>query len=267
MPSYCSLSDLKTYLAGTTATATDDALIQLMLDAATNRIDSQCGRTFQAASDSTRYFDPSCDIVQGELWLDEDLSYLTSILNGDSTNTNITADIYTNPRNRTPYYSLGLKTSSTVVWDYTDDTQNAISVTGRWAFMERANITALSRATNVVTATVNAPRLSVGASVFVLGCADATFNGTFTVTANTGSTVTWAQTAGNDTDTTAVMLFTPTDIVSACRRLAAWMYRQKDTQQGDSDRPILAGDGSVIMPSTLPQDVTSLLQPYVKVVR
>lgn len=265
MPSYCSLTDLKTYLNVTSST--DDTLLQLMLDAATNRIDSFTGRTFQAASDSTRYFDPSCDIWQGELWLDDDLSYLTSILNGDSTNTNITADVYTNPRNRTPYYSLGIKTSSTVVWDYTDDTQNAISITGRWAFMERASITALSRSSNVVTATVTAPRLSVGASVFVLGCADATFNGTFTVTANTGSTVTWAQTAGNDTDTTAVMLWTPTDITTATRRLAAWMYRQKDTQQGDIDRPILAGDGSVIMPTTLPQDVAMLLLPYVKVVK
>lgn len=265
MPSYCSLTDLKTYLNVTSST--DDTLLQLMLDAATNRIDSHCGRMFQAASDSTRYFDPSCDIWQNELWLDEDLSYLTSVVNGDSLNTNITADVYTNPRNRTPYYSLGLKTSSTVIWDYTTDTQNAISVTGRWAWMEKASITALSRSSNVVTATVNAPRLSVGMTVFVLGCADAAFNGTFTVTANTGSTVTWAQTASNDTDTTAVMLWTPTDIVTACRRLASWMYRQKDTQQGDIDRPILAGDGSVIMPTTLPQDVAMLLLPYLKVVK
>ena len=263
MPSYCLLADLKTYLNITAST--DDALLQLMLDAATNRIDSVTQRRFQAAADSTRYFDPTVDIMLGEVWMDDDLSYITSVINGDSAN--VTTDIYTNPRNVTPYYSIGLKTSSTAYWTYTTDYQNAIAVTGRWAYMQRSDITALSRSSNVVTASVVAPELSVGMSVFVLGCADATFNGTFTVTGNTGSAVTWAQTAANDTDTTAVMLHTPTDIATACRRLAAWMFRQKDNQNGDADRPILAGDGSVIMPTTLPQDVAQLLRPYTRTIR
>jgi hypothetical protein len=263
MPSYCSLADLKTYLNVTTST--DDVLLQLMLDAATNRIDSRTGRTFQAAGDAVRYFDPSTDLLRGELWLDQDLSYVTSVINGDLTD--ITSGIYTNPRNDTPYYSLGIKTSNTNSWTYTNDYQNAISITGRWAYMERATITAISRTTNVVTATVTAPRLSVGASVFVLGVADTSFNGTFTVASNTGAAITWAQTAANDTDTAGVILYTPTDIVTACRRLAAWMYRQKDTQQGDQDRPILAGDGSVIMPTTLPQDVEKMLMPYTRITR
>ena len=260
MPSYCSLADLKSYLNVTAST--DDVLLQLMLDAATNRIDAKCGRVFQAASDTTRRYDPSCDILLGELWLDADLSYITSVINGDAGD--ITASVYHNPRNVTPYYSIGRKTSSTFSWTHTTDAQDAIAITGRWAYMERAEITALSRATNVVTATVNAPRLSVGASVFVLGVADTSFNGVFAVTANTGASITWAQTAANDTDTAGVILYTPTDIVTACRRLAAWMYRQKDTQQGDADRPILAGDGSVIMPTTLPLDVEKMLQPYTR---
>jgi len=263
MPSYSSLADLKTYLNITVTT--DDVLLQLLLDAATNRIDSRTGRTFQAANDSIRYFDPTRDLLRHELWLDQDLSYITAATNGDGAT--ITSAIYTNPRNDTPYYSLGIKTSSSVFWTYTNDVQNAISVTGRWAFMERVNITAIARATNVVTVTVVAPRLSVGASVFVLAVADTAFNGTFTVVSNTGAALTWTQTAGNATDTTGVILYTPTDIVSANRRLAAWMYRQKDTQQGDQDRPILAGDGSVIMPTTLPQDVEKLLLPYTRTIR
>jgi hypothetical protein len=263
MSSYCLLADLKTYLNVTTNT--DDALMQLMLDAATNRIDTRTGRTFQAAGDSVRYFDPSKDILRGELWFDDDLSYVTTFLNGDGTDT--TSQMYYNPRNFTPFYSAGFKTSSTQAWTYETDVQNSISVTGRWAYMERANITAISRSTNVITATVTAPRLSVGASVFVLAVADTSFNGTFTVVSNTGAALTWAQTAGNDTDTTGVILYTPTDIVHACRRLAAWLYRQKDTQMGDADRPILAGDGSVIMPTTLPQDVEKMLLPYTRTIR
>lgn len=263
MASYCLLADLKTYL-GASASADDD-LLQIMLDGATARIDSFCGRSFQAASDTTRTYDPTLDVYGGRLYLDEDLSYLTSVVNGDSVA--ITEDVFTNPRNVTPWYALGIKLSSSYYWTYLNDPENAISVTGRFAYMERANITALSRATNVVTATVNAPKILVGQSVFVTGCADTSFNGTFTVASNTGAAITWAQSAGNDTDTTAYLLYTPVDIVTACRRLAAWMYRQKDTQMGDSDRPILAGDGSVIMPSTLPQDVTMLLKPYVRIVR
>lgn len=260
MPSYCLLNDIKTYLNVTTST--DDELLQLMLDAATARIDSFCGRTFQAASDEARYFSIQDDIVDGSLILDTDLSYITSIVNGDAVD--VTQYVTTNPRNVTPYYSMKFQSSAPTGWQASATDDYGVAITGRWAWMERAAITALSRATNIVTATVKAPRISVGQSVFVAGCADASFDGAFTVISNTGNAITWAQTAADDTDTTAVLLNTPLDIVTACRRLAAWLYRQKDTQMGDGDRPILAGDGSVIMPSTLPQDVTMLLRAYTK---
>lgn len=234
-----------------------------MLDAATNRIDSKCGRVFQAASDTTQKFDPSRDLLCGELWLHDDLSYITSVVNGDAEN--ITADIYHNPRNITPYYSLGKKTSSTFYWTYSNDYQDAISVTGRWAWMERADITAISRsAGGVITATVNAPKIGIGATAFVLGVADTGFNGAFTVTSNTGATLTWAQAGSADTDTTGVILYTPTDIVTACRRLAAWMYRQKDTQQSGTEQPLFSSDGTIVMPSSMPIDVMQLIYPYVR---
>jgi len=244
-------------------TSTDDALLQLMLDASTSRIDSFCGRIFQAAGDSVRYFDPTRDIDdEGKLKLDYDLSYITSVVSSGS---DISTAIYHNPRNATPYYELGIKSTGLASWAFGVPVEDSIVITGRWAYMEIAAITAISRSgANVVTATVTAPRLSVGVPVFVLGVADTSFNGTFTVVSNTGAALTWAQTAGADTDTTGIILFTPTDIVTACRRLASFLYRQKDTQQGDNDRPILAGDGSIIMPTTLPQDVAMLLRPYAR---
>ena len=259
MSSYSLLADLKSYLNITTST--DDVLLQVMLDAATSRIDAETQRTFQAASDTVRYFDPTEDVCGGKLELDCNLSYITSVLNGDGSN--ITTDIITNPRNATPYYSLQIKGTAGTVWAYTDDYENSIVITGRWAWMERQAITALSRsAGSVVTATVTAPRVCVGASVFVTGVADSTFNGTFTVVSNSGAAITWAQSGTVDTDTTGVLLFTPTDIVMACRRFSSWLYRQKDTQMGDIDRPVMTGDGVMIMPTTLPNDVTRLLAPY-----
>ena len=53
----------------------------------------------------------------------------------------------------------------------------------------------------------------------------------------------------------------PADITHACIRLAAFIYRQKDTS-ADVDRPMVTGDGVTIMPSGLPSDVQKLLDRY-----
>jgi hypothetical protein len=53
----------------------------------------------------------------------------------------------------------------------------------------------------------------------------------------------------------------PPDIEQACLRLAVVFYRQKDTT-AEIDRPLLAGDGTIVMPQTIPPDVRSLLKPY-----
>lgn len=55
----------------------------------------------------------------------------------------------------------------------------------------------------------------------------------------------------------------PADIVQATLRLAAFIYRQKDNAQ-DADRPLLTGDGNVLMPSRLPNDVAEILRPYTR---
>ena len=57
----------------------------------------------------------------------------------------------------------------------------------------------------------------------------------------------------------------PADIVQACVRFVAWMYRQKDTS-ADVDRPLLTGDGNIIMPSAIPNDVKAKLEPYRRLV-
>lgn len=51
----------------------------------------------------------------------------------------------------------------------------------------------------------------------------------------------------------------PDYIVQATVRLAAWLYRQKDTA-ADVDRPLLTSDGVTIMPLKLPADVMSLIE-------
>lgn len=53
----------------------------------------------------------------------------------------------------------------------------------------------------------------------------------------------------------------PYDISHACVRLAAFLYRQKDTS-AEIDRPLMTGDGVTIMPSNLPNDVKAILDKY-----
>lgn len=55
----------------------------------------------------------------------------------------------------------------------------------------------------------------------------------------------------------------PADIQQACRRLAGYMYRQKDSQVFDvTAQPDL---GQMVLPQGMPKDVKILLQPYRKI--
>lgn len=53
----------------------------------------------------------------------------------------------------------------------------------------------------------------------------------------------------------------PEDIKHACKRLAAWLYRQKDSGM-DSDRPLWVADGITMMPAAIPRDVMMIITPY-----
>ena len=55
----------------------------------------------------------------------------------------------------------------------------------------------------------------------------------------------------------------PDDIVQATTRLAAFLYRQKDTNS-DLDRPLLTDAGVTILPSQVPHDVKQTLEFYRK---
>lgn len=52
----------------------------------------------------------------------------------------------------------------------------------------------------------------------------------------------------------------PADIVQACTRLAAYLYRQRDNAL-DLDRTVITG-GATILPMRIPADVLTILAPY-----
>ena len=260
---YCTLDDIRQYLGIVNTQDSDDSLITTLIQAAHQRINDYTKRNFEATSDTTRYFDAIHDVEGNTLWLDTDLCNVTSISNDGTALP--AAEYVTNPRNDTPWSSLQIKSTSGYSWTYSTAHENALSVTGRWACMLRRKFTAISRASGDITAAMeDTAGLVAGATCYVVGVADTTFNGSFTIKSVTASAITYKQAGANDTDTTGYVLFVPASIRQACIRLTAWLYRHKDNQSGDTDRPILAGDGNIIMPSTLPADVRMLLHEWVK---
>jgi hypothetical protein len=186
---YTDAATLKNYL-GIVETE-DDALLAAMIARAQAVIDAYCRQTFEAAADSTRYFDPTLDSDGTTLWLDAPICSITSITNGDGTT--VTAAKYIKwPRNESPWLRLVLKANSGVVWTWTTTPENSISIVGKWAYSEVA----------------------------------------------------------------------PADIEHVTLRLASYLYRQKDNQSNDLDRSVAIGGGVVMLPSTLPADIKTLLRPY-----
>lgn len=55
----------------------------------------------------------------------------------------------------------------------------------------------------------------------------------------------------------------PEDIRHAAIRLVVWLYKQKDGG-ADLDRPIMTGEGTIVLPAHLPQDIELYLKPYIK---
>ena len=186
---YCGVDELKEYLGVTGAT--DDAMLLTLLAAAQRTIDSYCARTFEATADTVRTFDSQRDVDGYTLTVDSDLCAITSIVNGDGT-TISNSHYATEPRNVAPYYAIRLKASAGKVWTSTvaGDSENAISITGKWAYSTSA----------------------------------------------------------------------PSDIAHVCKRLAAYIYRQKDNA-GDLDRAVIAGN-STILPAQIPSDIRLMLTPY-----
>jgi hypothetical protein len=133
---YCTKAQVKTYLG--ISEATDDDLIDDLIDRAQKAIETYTDRIFKVGSDSTRYFTVGVDTVERTLFFDEDLCQITSIVtnadDGSGGTTLETTDYHTKPRNETPYYAVKLASSSSESWDYTDDPEDGITVTGWWGY-------------------------------------------------------------------------------------------------------------------------------------
>jgi hypothetical protein len=132
---YCAYADVNEYLGG--ALTADQTLITNLIPRAQAEIDRLTGRTFEASTNTTRYFTVGKDTDGPYLYFDRDLCAVNSITNGDS-DTLASTEYTTIPKSDTPYYAVKLLGSSGLAWTYLTDPENAIQVSGKWAFSETA---------------------------------------------------------------------------------------------------------------------------------
>lgn len=134
---YATLAEYKSHVTarGQTATtdATDDAVIDILLEAASRYIDQETGRVFYPFI-QTRYFDVPND---RELFVDNDLlAVITATTNGaalPSTEYNLM------PRNFSPAYSIKITDVSAYTWTTSPNGsfEQAIEINGIWGFHDR----------------------------------------------------------------------------------------------------------------------------------
>jgi len=129
---YIALADVKAYLKIESDKTNDDAVISGLITRAQAMIDTITTRHFEAAADTTVYLDAEQDVDGKYLYFGDDICAVTSIVNGDGVA--VDPAEYVLLGRHAPYYAAILKATCWTSWTYTDSPENAIAVTGRWAY-------------------------------------------------------------------------------------------------------------------------------------
>ena len=190
MAAYITTTELKAQLTSQTMGAGDDALLLEICSRATRWFESETGRVFDASSNTSRSLDAIQDVDGPRLKLPWDLCSINSITNGAG-GAAATSQYATEPRYGTPYHEIVLLPSSSIVWSYLTNPQNAITISGKWGYSETV----------------------------------------------------------------------PADVKGAVLVLGAAMYKARDVLVGVSS-PVVTAEGSVIMPSTIPEITNDVACKY-----
>ena len=147
---YTTAALVKTYLG--ISSATDDTLIGTLVTGAQAAIDQYTRRVFECTTATARLHDAigDTDRHRQTLYLRDDLCTITAVANGDGV-TVTAAQYVTEPRVQTPYYALALKRSANVAWTFVTDSEDAISITGKWAYSATAPADVVQAATRLAS--------------------------------------------------------------------------------------------------------------------
>ncbi len=132
---YITLAQLKQYQGIPLDDTDSDALLTQFIVNAQKMVDNHCHRKFEAATNTTRYFQEARAIRGNELWLDRDLAAINTVTNGDGTV--VAANQYrVIPPNAIsdgiPIEAIKLKPSAGINWDLGDE--DGIAISGKWAY-------------------------------------------------------------------------------------------------------------------------------------
>lgn len=140
---YVASTDFTEYANHPNADSDDLALFDNLIARAQSVVEQVTGRVFQSDSADagigstnapvSRTFDADCDVDGAYLWLDRDLAEIVSITNGDGS-TVPSSNYVTDPRNDPPFFRIKLLTSGGDLWTWSTDVENAITVSGVWAY-------------------------------------------------------------------------------------------------------------------------------------
>lgn len=142
---YLTNTELKTYLTIPASDTADDTLLTTIIGQAQKWFETKTKRVFEASTNTVRYFTASLESRGGnisdvdllELILDWDLCAINSITNGDGVVVT-SAEYTTKPKNFTPWYAIRLLPSSSVGWTFDTNPDDAIAISGKWAWSEAA---------------------------------------------------------------------------------------------------------------------------------
>jgi len=285
MNEYCTLTELKRQLvpAGTT---TDDTVLLLMLEDASRWLDKRTRHRFYPRV-ATRYYDYPAP-HPALLVLDDDLLDLTTLTTENGAVTIVASDyllLCGDNYNRTPYDRILLKDNGTqVTFAYSSSIQKSQAVTGMWGYREEyseawedslddiaAGHAYTAGGTSIYVSDADGadwagltPRFQAGqtllidSEMFSVRGVNTTTNVLTVMGARNGTT------AANHAALASIAIWRPMrDIFRATLDLAAWLYRQKDKQEGGAvGYPTL---GITLNPDTLPVSVREVLKRYSEV--
>lgn len=275
---YATLDEFRDYaIANQTPNAADDVVIDKILEAASRYIDSATGRKFYPRVE-TRYFSlPNGDGRQ--LWMDEDLLAVTSLLNGEGTAI-LPAAYNLLPRNEYPKYAVRLTDTTSVYFqvDASSNSEYVISLAGVWGYHEQY----ATRAWKRITTVVEAAGLNISDTTFTLARTaglDATGGQLIKIENEIMATKSKAgvdltviargengSTAATHANGSSVYLWQyQPEIVEACCEIASSVYKRRAGENMESSSIITAG-GLVITPRDVPDLARKICQNYARLV-
>lgn len=221
-----------------------------------------------------------------QLRLDDDLLQLTAFTTDNGDTALSASDYYLMTGcsyNEPPYDRIAIRSDSSAALSYSDTPQRANAVSGLWGFHDDwANAWAAvdtvqnnplsSSATSLTVASADgpdeqglSPRLQIQQLIRFGSSASAEYA---YISGKSGNTLTIIRgvngtTAAEQALNTVVYVYRPMwQIVQAVKILAAHSYRRKDSVGNSEDRALASPTGVILMPSTLPNEVTDMLRAY-----